>query len=132
MYFCLPASFLQHLVRVFFGCLAAVSCGMLYAVYLSTYHDRKFWFSKRQVCDWFLNLIPTSHPPHCPATLFSVKHESYVISVRSSSVKSPSRKAAASITTTTNACWQRPPLKEVWLLFQFFIVEIHCRRKRKY
>uniref|UniRef100_A0A3Q0T234 Dpy-19 like 4 n=1 Tax=Amphilophus citrinellus TaxID=61819 RepID=A0A3Q0T234_AMPCI len=40
--------FLQRLVRVFFGCLAAVACGMLYAVYLSTYHDRKFWFSTRQ------------------------------------------------------------------------------------
>uniref|UniRef100_A0A7N6FCS2 Dpy-19 like 4 n=1 Tax=Anabas testudineus TaxID=64144 RepID=A0A7N6FCS2_ANATE len=34
--------------QVFFGCLAAVACGMLYAVYLSTYHDRKFWFSTRQ------------------------------------------------------------------------------------
>uniref|UniRef100_A0A671YUD1 Dpy-19 like 4 n=1 Tax=Sparus aurata TaxID=8175 RepID=A0A671YUD1_SPAAU len=42
------AGFLQCLVRVFFGCLAAVACGMLYAVYLSTYHDRKFWFSTRQ------------------------------------------------------------------------------------
>uniref|UniRef100_A0A665TJP6 Dpy-19 like 4 n=1 Tax=Echeneis naucrates TaxID=173247 RepID=A0A665TJP6_ECHNA len=41
-------SFLQRLVRVFFGCLAAVACGMLYAVYLSTYHDRKYWFSIRQ------------------------------------------------------------------------------------
>lgn len=40
--------FLQRLVRVFFGCLASVACGMLYAVYLSTYHDRKFWFSTRQ------------------------------------------------------------------------------------
>nr|XP_020452957.1 probable C-mannosyltransferase DPY19L4 isoform X2 [Monopterus albus] len=42
------ACFLQHLVRVFFGCLAAVACGVLYAGYLSTYHDRKFWFSTRQ------------------------------------------------------------------------------------
>uniref|UniRef100_A0A669EV41 Dpy-19 like 4 n=1 Tax=Oreochromis niloticus TaxID=8128 RepID=A0A669EV41_ORENI len=42
------AVFLQRLVRVFFGCLASVACGMLYAVYLSTYHDRKFWFSTRQ------------------------------------------------------------------------------------
>ncbi|KAG7218703.1 hypothetical protein INR49_019766, partial [Caranx melampygus] len=42
------AGFLQRLLRVFFGCLAAVACGMLYAVYLSTYHDRKFWFSTRQ------------------------------------------------------------------------------------
>uniref|UniRef100_A0AAX7SX24 Dpy-19 like 4 n=1 Tax=Astatotilapia calliptera TaxID=8154 RepID=A0AAX7SX24_ASTCA len=43
-----PTVFLQRLVRVFFGCLASVACGMLYAVYLSTYHDRKFWFSTRQ------------------------------------------------------------------------------------
>lgn len=42
------SAFIQRLVKVFFGCLAAVSCGMLYAVYLSTYHDRKFWFSTRQ------------------------------------------------------------------------------------
>ncbi|XP_020508074.2 probable C-mannosyltransferase DPY19L4 isoform X2 [Labrus bergylta] len=40
--------FLQRLVRVFFGCLAAVACGILYAFFLSTYHDRKFWFSTRQ------------------------------------------------------------------------------------
>ncbi|KPP76910.1 hypothetical protein Z043_103709, partial [Scleropages formosus] len=39
---------LQHLVKLFFGCLAAVTCGMMYAVYLSTYHERKFWFSSRQ------------------------------------------------------------------------------------
>ncbi|XP_041931808.1 probable C-mannosyltransferase DPY19L4 isoform X2 [Alosa sapidissima] len=39
---------LQRLVKVFFGCLAAVTCGMMYAVYLSTYHERKFWFSTRQ------------------------------------------------------------------------------------
>lgn len=39
---------LQRLVKLFFGCLAAVACGMLYAVYLSTYHERKFWFSTRQ------------------------------------------------------------------------------------
>ncbi|XP_068602912.1 probable C-mannosyltransferase DPY19L4 [Brachionichthys hirsutus] len=43
-----PACYLSHLARVFFGCLAAVACGVLYAVYLSTYHDRKFWFSSRQ------------------------------------------------------------------------------------
>ncbi|XP_060916478.1 probable C-mannosyltransferase DPY19L4 isoform X2 [Labrus mixtus] len=42
------ACFLQRLVRVFFGCLAAVACGILYAFFLSTYHDRKFWFSTRQ------------------------------------------------------------------------------------
>lgn len=39
---------LQRLVKLFFGCLAAVTCGMMYAVYLSTYHERKFWFSSRQ------------------------------------------------------------------------------------
>uniref|UniRef100_A0A8D3DE91 Dpy-19 like 4 n=1 Tax=Scophthalmus maximus TaxID=52904 RepID=A0A8D3DE91_SCOMX len=33
---------------MFFGCVAAVGCGVLYAVYLSTYHDRTFWFSTRQ------------------------------------------------------------------------------------
>ncbi|KAM4725634.1 putative C-mannosyltransferase DPY19L4 [Anableps anableps] len=42
------ASFLQYLLRMFFGSLAAVACGMLYAGYLSGYHDRKFWFSTRQ------------------------------------------------------------------------------------
>ncbi|XP_049458927.1 probable C-mannosyltransferase DPY19L4 isoform X1 [Epinephelus fuscoguttatus] len=42
------SGFLQRMVRVFFGCLAAVACGMLYAAYLSAYHDRKFWFSSRQ------------------------------------------------------------------------------------
>uniref|UniRef100_H3CF34 Dpy-19 like 4 n=2 Tax=Tetraodon nigroviridis TaxID=99883 RepID=H3CF34_TETNG len=30
------------------GCVAAVACGMLYAVYLSAYHGRKFWFSTKQ------------------------------------------------------------------------------------
>uniref|UniRef100_A0A673ANE5 Dpy-19 like 4 n=1 Tax=Sphaeramia orbicularis TaxID=375764 RepID=A0A673ANE5_9TELE len=42
------ASFLQRLVKVICGCLAAVACGMLYAVYLAMYHDRKYWFSVRQ------------------------------------------------------------------------------------
>lgn len=42
------SAFIQRLVKVFFGCLAAVACGLLYAIYLSTYHDRKFWFSTRQ------------------------------------------------------------------------------------
>uniref|UniRef100_A0A8B9K2R7 Dpy-19 like 4 n=1 Tax=Astyanax mexicanus TaxID=7994 RepID=A0A8B9K2R7_ASTMX len=37
-----------RIVKVFIGCLAAVTCGMMYAVYLSTYHERKFWFSSRQ------------------------------------------------------------------------------------
>uniref|UniRef100_A0A673AP87 Dpy-19 like 4 n=1 Tax=Sphaeramia orbicularis TaxID=375764 RepID=A0A673AP87_9TELE len=40
--------FLQRLVKVICGCLAAVACGMLYAVYLAMYHDRKYWFSVRQ------------------------------------------------------------------------------------
>ncbi|KAJ8000274.1 hypothetical protein DPEC_G00203140 [Dallia pectoralis] len=40
--------FFQRLVKLFFGCLAAVTCGMMYALYLSTYHERKFWFSSRQ------------------------------------------------------------------------------------
>lgn len=44
-----PASgFVQFIVKGIFGCVAAVACGMLYGIYLSTYHDRKFWFSTRQ------------------------------------------------------------------------------------
>ncbi|CAL8365460.1 unnamed protein product [Arctogadus glacialis] len=39
---------LQRAVKLFFGCLAAVACGVVYTGYLSTYHDRKFWFSNRQ------------------------------------------------------------------------------------
>ncbi|XP_053324230.1 probable C-mannosyltransferase DPY19L4 [Spea bombifrons] len=39
---------LQRFAKLFFGCLAAVSSGMMYAVYLSTYHERKFWFSSRR------------------------------------------------------------------------------------
>ncbi|XP_056273718.1 probable C-mannosyltransferase DPY19L4 isoform X2 [Pseudoliparis swirei] len=39
---------LQHLARLFFGCLAAAACGVLYATYMSLYHGRKFWFSIRQ------------------------------------------------------------------------------------
>ncbi|XP_023815763.1 probable C-mannosyltransferase DPY19L4 isoform X2 [Oryzias latipes] len=42
------AYFVQCLVRVVFGCLAAVACGILYAAYLSACHDRKFWFSAKQ------------------------------------------------------------------------------------
>ncbi|XP_026883663.2 probable C-mannosyltransferase DPY19L4 isoform X3 [Electrophorus electricus] len=42
------AVLLQRVVKLFIGCLAAVTCGMIYAVYLSTYHERKFWFSSRQ------------------------------------------------------------------------------------
>uniref|UniRef100_A0A2K5RKV0 Dpy-19 like 4 n=1 Tax=Cebus imitator TaxID=2715852 RepID=A0A2K5RKV0_CEBIM len=33
---------------IFIGCLAAVTSGMMYALYLSAYHERKFWFSNRQ------------------------------------------------------------------------------------
>lgn len=40
---------IQRFAKLFFGCLAAVTSGMMYAVYLSTYHERKFWFSSRQV-----------------------------------------------------------------------------------
>lgn len=45
---------MQYIVKVVFGCVAAVACGMLYAIYLSTYHDRKFWFSTRRVGDGIL------------------------------------------------------------------------------
>ncbi|KAF2981861.1 hypothetical protein EK904_011815 [Melospiza melodia maxima] len=38
----------SRFAKLFFGCLAAVTSGMMYAVYLSTYHERKFWFSSRQ------------------------------------------------------------------------------------
>ncbi|XP_061679303.1 probable C-mannosyltransferase DPY19L4 isoform X4 [Syngnathoides biaculeatus] len=41
-------SAIQHVLRLFFGCLAAVACGTLYAAYLSAFHERKFWFSTRQ------------------------------------------------------------------------------------
>ncbi|XP_034033725.1 probable C-mannosyltransferase DPY19L4 [Thalassophryne amazonica] len=46
----LSCSHIQHFVRLFIGCLAAVACAMAYAMYLSIYHDRKFWFSARQEC----------------------------------------------------------------------------------
>ncbi|KAM5211766.1 putative C-mannosyltransferase DPY19L4 isoform 2-T2 [Hipposideros larvatus] len=39
---------LQRFAKVFIGCLAAVTSGMMYAFYLSAYHERKFWFSNRQ------------------------------------------------------------------------------------
>lgn len=42
------STIVQLLIRGVFGCVAAVASGMLYAAYLSTYHDRKFWFSARQ------------------------------------------------------------------------------------
>ncbi|XP_073186657.1 probable C-mannosyltransferase DPY19L4 isoform X3 [Lepidochelys kempii] len=38
----------QRFAKLFFGCVAAITSGMMYAVYLSTYHERKFWFSSRQ------------------------------------------------------------------------------------
>lgn len=38
----------QRFTKVLIGCLAAVTSGMLYALYLSAYHERKFWFSNRQ------------------------------------------------------------------------------------
>ncbi|KAB1258142.1 putative C-mannosyltransferase DPY19L4 [Camelus dromedarius] len=39
---------LQRFAKIFIGCLAAVTSGMIYALYLSAYHERKFWFSNRQ------------------------------------------------------------------------------------
>ncbi|XP_061459200.1 probable C-mannosyltransferase DPY19L4 isoform X3 [Rhineura floridana] len=38
---------IPRFAKLFFGCLAAVISGMMYAMYLSTYHERKFWFSGR-------------------------------------------------------------------------------------
>ncbi|XP_057683120.1 probable C-mannosyltransferase DPY19L4 isoform X2 [Corythoichthys intestinalis] len=40
-------SAVKHLLKLSFGCLAAVACGMLYAAYLSMFHERRFWFSTR-------------------------------------------------------------------------------------
>ncbi|KAM4688081.1 putative C-mannosyltransferase DPY19L4 [Discoglossus pictus] len=39
---------LQRIAELFFGCLVAITCGMMYTVYLSAYHERKFWFSSRR------------------------------------------------------------------------------------
>ncbi|XP_018079373.1 probable C-mannosyltransferase DPY19L4 isoform X2 [Xenopus laevis] len=39
---------LKRFTKLFIGCLGAVISGMMYAVYLSTYHERKFWFSNRR------------------------------------------------------------------------------------
>ncbi|XP_044150199.1 probable C-mannosyltransferase DPY19L4 isoform X3 [Bufo gargarizans] len=39
---------LQRFAKLFVGCLVTVTSGMMYAVYLSTYHERKFWFSSRR------------------------------------------------------------------------------------
>ncbi|XP_044524375.1 probable C-mannosyltransferase DPY19L4 [Gracilinanus agilis] len=38
----------QRIAKLFLGCLAAITSGMMYALYLSTYHERRFWFSSRQ------------------------------------------------------------------------------------
>nr|XP_060631602.1 probable C-mannosyltransferase DPY19L4 isoform X1 [Anolis sagrei ordinatus] len=38
---------IPRFAKLFFGCLAAILSGMMYAIYLSTYHERKFWFSGR-------------------------------------------------------------------------------------
>ncbi|KAM8967887.1 putative C-mannosyltransferase DPY19L4 [Pelodytes ibericus] len=38
----------QRFVELFFGLLAAISSGIGYAIYLSSYHERKFWFSGRR------------------------------------------------------------------------------------
>ncbi|XP_062044218.1 probable C-mannosyltransferase DPY19L4 isoform X3 [Lepus europaeus] len=38
----------QRFAKIFIGCLAAITSGMMYALYLSAYHERKFWFSNRQ------------------------------------------------------------------------------------
>ncbi|KAM6454680.1 putative C-mannosyltransferase DPY19L4 isoform 6-T6 [Liasis olivaceus] len=38
---------IPRFTKLFFGCVTAVISGMMYAIYLSTYHERKFWFSGR-------------------------------------------------------------------------------------
>ncbi|XP_043922474.1 probable C-mannosyltransferase DPY19L4 isoform X2 [Protopterus annectens] len=38
----------QRFIKLFIGSLAAVISGLMYAIYLSTYHERRFWFSSRQ------------------------------------------------------------------------------------
>uniref|UniRef100_A0ACB8FFI3 Uncharacterized protein n=1 Tax=Sphaerodactylus townsendi TaxID=933632 RepID=A0ACB8FFI3_9SAUR len=38
---------IPRFAKLFFGCIAAIVSGMMYAMYLSTYHERKFWFSSR-------------------------------------------------------------------------------------
>lgn len=102
---CSSAVMLQQLVKLVFGCLSAVACGMLYAVYLSTYHDRKFWFSSRQVGCTLLSsplslFAITVHPP------FIAKFHPLccILYLRSWRGKSPSREAVGSIITTTNTC----------------------------
>ncbi|OCT77048.1 hypothetical protein XELAEV_180322512mg, partial [Xenopus laevis] len=39
---------LKRFTKLLVGCLGAVISGMMYAVYLSTYHERKFWFTNRR------------------------------------------------------------------------------------
>eukprot|EP00079_Xenopus_tropicalis_P036882 XP_017950653.1 PREDICTED: probable C-mannosyltransferase DPY19L4 [Xenopus tropicalis] len=39
---------LKRFIKLFVGCMGAVISGMMYAIYLSTYHERKFWFSNRR------------------------------------------------------------------------------------
>lgn len=41
----------QRFAKLFVGCLVMVTSGMIYAIYLSTYHERKFWFSSRRDLD---------------------------------------------------------------------------------
>lgn len=75
LHFCFSAVFLQRLVRVFFGFLAAVACGILYAAYLSAYHDRKFWFSTRQVGDSVFHKSPSiKFTLHCHKHINSKIH----------------------------------------------------------
>uniref|UniRef100_A0A670Y9X1 Dpy-19 like 4 n=1 Tax=Pseudonaja textilis TaxID=8673 RepID=A0A670Y9X1_PSETE len=42
-----PDVLIPHFTKLFFGCITAIISGMMYAIYLSTYHERKFWFSGR-------------------------------------------------------------------------------------
>lgn len=110
--FCPSAAFLQRVVKVFFGCVAAVGCGVLYAVYLSTYHDRTFWFSTRQV-GW-LTLSSLTRIASVTILPYLIK---FKMCLRSWSVKSPSKQEVASIITTLSTCWQPRPLKEVLYAF---------------
>ncbi|XP_073532880.1 probable C-mannosyltransferase DPY19L4 [Phyllobates terribilis] len=41
----------QQFTKLFVGCLLTVTIGMVYAVYLSTFHERKFWVSNRRDVD---------------------------------------------------------------------------------
>ncbi|XP_054841871.1 probable C-mannosyltransferase DPY19L4 [Eublepharis macularius] len=52
---------IPRFAKLFFGCVAAIVSGMMYAMYLSTYHERKFWFSGRPV---FMNLPVTTELCH--------------------------------------------------------------------